>query len=64
MFAGMVLSALVISMLPVFAPSAIYLFELFIGIIQAFVFGLLTMVFMAQATMGHGSDHESAEAHS
>lgn len=64
MFAGMVLMALVGVMVPVFVPSMIMMFELFIGVIQAFVFGLLTMVFMAQATMGHGSDHESAEAHS
>jgi F-type H+-transporting ATPase subunit a len=25
-------------------------------LIQAFVFGMLTMVFMAQATQGHGSE--------
>lgn len=58
MFAGMVLMALVGVMVPVFAPSMIMVFELFIGAIQAFVFGMLTMVFMAQATQGH-----SAEAH-
>jgi len=28
------------------------LFELFIGLIQAFVFGMLTLVFMAMATQG------------
>jgi F-type H+-transporting ATPase subunit a len=38
----------------------IMMFEFFIGAIQAFVFGMLTMVFMAQATQGHGSE----EAHS
>ncbi len=59
MFAGMVLMALVGAMVPVFAPSMIMAFELFIGAIQAFVFGMLTMVFMAQATQGH-----SEEAHS
>ncbi len=26
------------------------------GVIQAFVFGMLTMVFMAQATRGHGGE--------
>ena len=31
--------------------------EFFVGFIQAVVFGMLTMVFMAQATAGHG-DHE------
>jgi F-type H+-transporting ATPase subunit a len=34
---------------------------LFVGVIQAFVFGMLTMVFMAQATQGHGDEH--AEGH-
>jgi F-type H+-transporting ATPase subunit a len=29
-------------------------------LIQALVFGMLTMVFMAQATQGHGGEHESA----
>lgn len=58
MFAGMVLMALVGAMIPVFVPSMIMVFELFIGAIQAFVFGMLTLVFMAQATQGH-----SEEAH-
>ena len=41
-------------------PAMIMLFELFVGVIQAFVFGMLTMVFMAQATQGHGEEHEDA----
>jgi len=61
MFAGMVLLALVGVMIPVFVPSMIMMFELFIGVIQAFVFGLLTMVFMAQATQGHGGEEEHAQ---
>ncbi len=56
MFSGTVLVALMGSMLPIFAPAGIFLFELFMGAIQAFVFGMLTMVFMVQATQGHG-DH-------
>jgi F-type H+-transporting ATPase subunit a len=60
MFAGMVLMALVGSMLPIFIPSMILMFEFFIGLIQAFVFGMLTMVFMAQATRGH-ADESHAE---
>lgn len=64
MFAGMVLLALVGVMLPIFVPSMVYMFEFFIGLIQAFVFGMLTMVFMAQATRGHGGeDHAEGEAH-
>ena len=59
MFAGTVLVALMGSMLPIFVPSGVFMFELFMGVIQAFVFGMLTMVFMVQATQGHGehADH-------
>jgi len=56
MFAGTVLVALVGVMVPVFVPSLIFAFEVFMGVIQAFVFGMLTMVFMSQATQGHGED--------
>ncbi len=64
MFAGMVLLALVGVMVPIFVPSMLYMFELFIGVIQAFVFGMLAMVFMAQATQGHGGEeHGQGEAH-
>ncbi len=62
MFAGMVLMALVAAMLPVFMPAGIMLFELFIGVIQAYVFGMLTMVFMAQATQGHSVEEEHSNA--
>jgi F-type H+-transporting ATPase subunit a len=58
MFAGMVLLFLISSMLPWFFPSLVMTFEFFIGLIQAFVFGMLTMVFMSQATQGHGDSHE------
>lgn len=62
MFAGMVLMALVSALLPVFMPAGIMLFELFIGVIQAYVFGMLTMVFMAQATQGHGAEEEHSNS--
>ncbi len=63
MFAGAVLLFLISSMVGVFAPSFILMFEFFIGLIQAFVFGMLTMVFMAQATKGHGGEEHAEEAH-
>ncbi len=56
MFSGVVLVAIAGTLLPVFFPSLVYMFELFMGVIQAFVFGMLTMVFMAQATRGHGDE--------
>jgi F-type H+-transporting ATPase subunit a len=63
MFAGIVLVSIVAGLLGKISilPAMIMMFELFVGIIQAFVFGMLTMVFMAQATQGHGDEH--AEAH-
>jgi F-type H+-transporting ATPase subunit a len=57
MFAGLVLLVVVGSLIPVFFQSGVLLFEVFIGFIQAFVFGILTMVFMVQATQGHGDDN-------
>ncbi|MBA4420766.1 MAG: ATP synthase F0 subunit A [Anaerolinea sp.] len=62
-FAGSVLLFLVGSILPAGASwmqSGILLFEFFIGLIQAIVFGMLTMVFMSMATHGHG-DEEHAD---
>jgi F-type H+-transporting ATPase subunit a len=58
MFAGAVLLFVIGSLVPVFAQAMFYLLEFFIGLIQAIVFGMLTMVFMAQATQGHGEHHE------
>ena len=64
MFAGIVLVAIVAGLLGKISilPAMIMMFELFVGVIQAFVFGMLTMVFMAQATVGHGGE-EHAESH-
>ncbi|NPV86852.1 MAG: F0F1 ATP synthase subunit A [Anaerolineae bacterium] len=59
MFSGVVLVALVATMLPVFMPSFVYMFEVFMALIQAFVFGMLTMVFMSQATQGHGAEEHT-----
>ena len=61
-FAGSVLLFVIGSLVPVFAQSLFLMLEFFVGLIQAVVFGMLTMVFMAQATAGHG-DHEGHEAH-
>jgi F-type H+-transporting ATPase subunit a len=60
MFAGVVLVAIVGSLLGRISilPSMVMMFEVFVGMIQAFVFGMLTMVFMAQAIQGHGHEAE------
>jgi F-type H+-transporting ATPase subunit a len=62
MFAGVILVAVAAFLLGkiTIVASMLYLFELFVGVIQAFVFGMLTMVFMAQATQGHGEEHAAA----
>ncbi len=62
MFAGAVLLFVIGSLVPVFAQALFYLLEFFVGLIQAIVFGMLTMVFMSQATQGHGGEHHE-EAH-
>jgi len=59
-FAGSVLLFLVGSMIPVFVQSMLLTFEFGIGAIQAYVFAMLTLVFMAQAAAGHGGEHEEA----
>lgn len=61
LFAGAVLIFVMGSLVPIFAPAMFYLLEFFVGLIQAIVFGMLTMTFMAQATQGHG-EHEEAHA--
>ncbi len=60
-FAGSVLLFVIGSLVPVFAQSAFLLLEFFVGLIQAIVFGMLTMTFMSQAAQGHG-EHEEAHA--
>jgi F0F1-type ATP synthase membrane subunit a len=35
--------------------------EIFVGFIQAFIFGMLTLVFVSMSTAEHG--HEEATAH-
>jgi hypothetical protein len=37
--------------------------RVFCGMIQAIVFGMLTMVFMSQATQGHSEHAEHTEEH-
>jgi F-type H+-transporting ATPase subunit a len=63
-FAGSVLLFVLGSMIPIFLQTGIGLFELFVGAIQALVFGMLTMVFMSMATQSHDEhEGEGASAH-
>lgn len=61
-FAGTVLLFVIGTLIPVFFQSLFLGLEFFVGLIQAVVFGMLTMVFMAQATQGHGDHHEEEHA--
>jgi F-type H+-transporting ATPase subunit a len=59
-FAGMVLLFVIGSLVPVMVQSGFLLLEFMVGLIQALVFGMLTMVFMTMATQSHdehGEEH-------
>jgi F-type H+-transporting ATPase subunit a len=56
-FAGHVLLGIMIFLLPLLVPAVFYGLEIFIGLIQAFIFMMLTLVFIALATAGHGEGH-------
>lgn len=63
MFGGAILAIVIGSLLPV-AHFGILFLEIFFGVIQALVFGMLTMVFMTVASQSHGhGDEGHAEAH-
>ncbi len=60
-FAGSILLFVIGSLVPVFAQTIFLFLEFGVGLIQAIVFGMLAMIFMAQATAGHGDEaHEGA----
>ena len=53
-FAGEVLLVVISFLLPYIAPLPFLGLEIFVGFIQGLVFALLTIVFLAMATVGHG----------
>jgi F-type H+-transporting ATPase subunit a len=55
-FAGEVLLGVMAFLIPYFISLPFYGLELFVGFIQAAVFMMLTLVFFATATVGHGSE--------
>lgn len=68
-FAGEVLLIIVGSLVPAYAffvPLPFLFLEVFVGFMQAFIFAMLTMVFLAMATTSHShgdEQHEIAAAH-
>ncbi len=57
-FAGSILLAVFAFLLPVVADLIFIPFEIFVAGIQAFVFAFLTLIFLQQATTGHGGHEE------
>jgi F-type H+-transporting ATPase subunit a len=62
-FAGALLLAIVGSLLPVIIPPGLYIFEIFFGIIQAYVFYLLATMFISMALVSHHGDEHADEHH-
>jgi len=62
MLAGEILLLVMTFMIPLLLAVPFYGLELFVGVIQAFVFAMLTLVFGALAVAGHGEEH-AEEAH-
>lgn len=60
-FAGEVLIAVLIFLVPLVVPMPIYAFEVFVGFIQALVFALLTMAFLSIAVTSHEEEHHGAD---
>jgi F-type H+-transporting ATPase subunit a len=65
MLAGEILLFVMTFLVGFAAPILIvfYGLEIFVGAIQAFVFGTLTLVFAMLAVTHHGEGHEEEEAH-
>ncbi len=55
-FAGEVLLIVIAALVPYFAPLPFLFLEIFVGLVQALVFSLLTLVFLTIATAEHAHD--------
>ena len=59
-FAGEVLLVVMAFLVPFVLVDIFYGLELFVGLVQAFVFAMLTLVFAQTAVAHHGDEHERA----
>jgi F-type H+-transporting ATPase subunit a len=57
-FAGALLLSIIGVMMTVVAPAGVMLFELFVGVLQAYVFALLATVFMSQSVVSHHAEEK------
>ncbi len=62
-FAGTLLLSIVGTLLPVLIPPGLYIFEIFFGIIQAYVFFLLATMFISMALVSHHGDGHGEHHH-
>ncbi|MPZ99597.1 MAG: F0F1 ATP synthase subunit A [Dehalococcoidia bacterium] len=62
-FAGEVLLLMMTFLVPFVLVNVFYGLELFVGLIQAFVFAMLTLVFAQTAVSHHGGDDSHGEEH-
>jgi F-type H+-transporting ATPase subunit a len=58
-FAGGLLIMIIGSLTVVFLPAGFTAFELFVGAIQAYVFAMLTLIFIQLAMIGHSGEKEA-----
>lgn len=65
MLAGEILLLVMTFLLPFtyFVVGIFYGLEIFVGAIQAFIFGMLTLVFAVMAVSGHGEEQAEEEGH-
>jgi F-type H+-transporting ATPase subunit a len=62
-FAGDVLLLVMAFLIPALGPVPFLLLEVLIGLVQAFVFSMLTLVFMTLGTTAHGDEEHHEETH-
>ncbi len=60
-FAGEILILMAGFFFPLVAVTGVFVMELFFGVIQAFIFAILTLIFGVLAVTSHGDHDESAE---
>jgi F-type H+-transporting ATPase subunit a len=62
-FAGEVMLLVIMFLVPLIVVTPLIGFEIFVNIIQAFIFYILSVAFYTVAITGHGDHDESHEAH-
>ncbi|MEK7110848.1 MAG: F0F1 ATP synthase subunit A, partial [Patescibacteria group bacterium] len=62
-FAGEVLLTIIGYLAPYIIPLPFLFLELFVGVVQALIFSMLSIVFIAIATVDHHAHDEEVTAH-